>query len=175
MAGVDTGSSEKGKRPLNAEINMIPFIDLLMVTVAFLLITAVWVTNSRINTNAQVPGSTDENIISEPYATLDVRVNEDDIILAWKLDKTVQSERRIPRSASSADLAAAFTEEWNLRGGHKDPSDLRVDQAVLHSDDKLPFRDLVAVMDGLYAPKRAMSYGQRETQVPVFNATFAVR
>lgn len=37
MANVDTGK----KRGINADINRIPFLDLLMVTAAFLLITAV--------------------------------------------------------------------------------------------------------------------------------------
>lgn len=31
-----------GKKPLDAEINVVPFIDLMAVTIAFLLITAVW-------------------------------------------------------------------------------------------------------------------------------------
>jgi len=55
--GVDVGDNgEKAKRSTNAELNLIPFIDLLFVTVAFLLITAVWVTSSRLNANSQVPG-----------------------------------------------------------------------------------------------------------------------
>ncbi len=35
---------------------MIPMIDLLMVTISFLLITAVWTHMARINADAQVPG-----------------------------------------------------------------------------------------------------------------------
>ncbi len=34
--------ARSGKRPLDTEINVIPFIDLMAVTIAFLLITAVW-------------------------------------------------------------------------------------------------------------------------------------
>ena len=45
MGGVDVGGGGKGKRATNSDINMIPFIDLLMCTIAFLLITAVWVTS----------------------------------------------------------------------------------------------------------------------------------
>ena len=60
MGGVDVDTGGK-KRSTNSEINMVPFIDLLFVTVAFLLITAVWVTNSRINADAQVPGPPDPN------------------------------------------------------------------------------------------------------------------
>lgn len=56
MAGVDVGSAKGGKRATNSDINMVPFIDLLFVTIAFLLITAVWVTNSRIEATTQVPG-----------------------------------------------------------------------------------------------------------------------
>ena len=42
MAGVDVGGGGR-KRSANADVNMVPFIDLLLVTVAFLLITAVWI------------------------------------------------------------------------------------------------------------------------------------
>ncbi|MDP9148608.1 MAG: biopolymer transporter, partial [Myxococcota bacterium] len=39
MGGVDVGGGGKGKRKsLDSEINMIPMIDLLMVTISFLLI-----------------------------------------------------------------------------------------------------------------------------------------
>jgi len=34
--------ARSGKRPLDTEINVVPFIDLMAVTIAFLLITAVW-------------------------------------------------------------------------------------------------------------------------------------
>ena len=56
MAGVDVGGGKGKRRSLDSEINMIPMIDLLMVTIAFLLITAVWSHMSRINADAQVPG-----------------------------------------------------------------------------------------------------------------------
>ena len=56
MAGVNIGDGGGRKRAMNSDVNMIPFIDLLMCTIAFLLITAVWVTNSRLNADARVPG-----------------------------------------------------------------------------------------------------------------------
>ena len=57
MGGVNVDSGGKGgRRSLDTEINMIPMIDLLMVTISFLLITAVWVQSSRIDANANVPG-----------------------------------------------------------------------------------------------------------------------
>ena len=56
MGGVSVGGGGGGRRSLDSEINMIPFIDLLMVTISFLLITAVWSHMARINADAQVPG-----------------------------------------------------------------------------------------------------------------------
>ena len=54
MGGVDVGGGGGGKRKaLDSEINMIPMIDLLMVTISFLLITAVWTNMARINADAQ--------------------------------------------------------------------------------------------------------------------------
>src|SRR5262249_9164018 len=48
MAGVSVGGSRGPRRSLDSEINMIPMIDLLMVTISFLLITAVWVHSQRL-------------------------------------------------------------------------------------------------------------------------------
>jgi len=57
MAGVDVAGLGGGKRrSLDSEINMIPMIDLLMVTISFLLITAVWTHMARVDMDAQVPG-----------------------------------------------------------------------------------------------------------------------
>ena len=67
MAGVDMGSSSRGKRPMNAEINMIPFIDLLLVTVAFLLVTAVWVSRARLTANAGVFLSKNEKTLAARF------------------------------------------------------------------------------------------------------------
>ena len=69
MGGVDVGGGGgKGRRATDSEINMIPFIDLLMVTISFLLITAVWSQMARLNADAQVPGPPrpDEQVTVEP-------------------------------------------------------------------------------------------------------------
>ena len=79
MGGVDVGSAKGGKRATNSDINMVPFIDLLFVTIAFLLITAVWVTNSRLKTSAEVPAAAGcgEECQKEPLRTMHVHVGED--------------------------------------------------------------------------------------------------
>jgi biopolymer transport protein ExbD len=187
MGGVDVGDGGKGKRATNSDINMIPFIDLLMVTIAFLLITAVWTTNNRINADAQVPGPPDpskELTPQTPEKVLNLHILESEFSLVWKQGATVVSEVKVPKppvdpNASVirfADLAKKIEAEWNQHGGHRDPSDKKVDQAIMHTDNRLPFKEIIGVLDALYSPQRDMKFPDGSTKkVPVFNMTFSVR
>lgn len=52
--GMDLGQGGKGgKKPLDTAINLVPFIDLMAVTISFLIMTAVWTQLGRL----QVSGS----------------------------------------------------------------------------------------------------------------------
>lgn len=190
MAGVDVGGGGGKKRSVNSEINMIPFIDLLMVTIAFLLITAVWVTNSRINADAQVPGPPDPNkelTPQTPEKVLNLQIGESEFSLVWKQGSTVVSEIKVPKTPVEIeetgrkivrypDLAKKIETEWGTQGGHKDPSDKKLDQCILLSDNRAPFKEIIAVLDALYTPKRDMKFPDGTTKkVPVFNMTFSVR
>ena len=79
---------------------MIPFIDLLMVTISFLLITAVWSSMARLNASAMVPSSKSnstqvkKDTDKEP-STLHVRVSD-------KEKKFILSWQRAPRRRTSA-------------------------------------------------------------------------
>ncbi len=58
MAGVSTGGGgHGGKKSVDQDIPLIPFIDLLLCCVMFLLVTAVWNQLARINANQQTPGA----------------------------------------------------------------------------------------------------------------------
>jgi len=184
MGGVDVGGGS-GKRAMNADVNLIPFIDLLLVTVAFLLITAVWVTNSRINANAQIPGPPNpeiEVVPQTPEKVLNVAIGAEEFVLTWKQGAVVAAETKVPKPTSKsgeapkyADLAKVFETEWKTHGSHKDPADMKIDQAIIHSDNRLPFKEIVAVLDALYSPKREMKLGNKTEMLPVFNMTFSIR
>src|SRR5688572_8608714 len=153
MGGVDVGGGGK-KRATNSDINMIPFIDLLMVTIAFLLITAVWVTNSRISTNTQVPGQAGCGDQCPPQQkSLHVTIRDDQFSLAWKQGAVVMSEMSVPKQGTLVgngdnatvrypELAKALEAEWSKNGDHRDALDKKSDQAVVHTDDRLPFKDM---------------------------------
>jgi biopolymer transport protein ExbD len=161
---------------------MIPFIDLLMVTIAFLLITAVWVTFSRLNANAQIPGPPNpqqEVTPQTPEKILHLYVADEKFTLVWKQGATVVSENSVPKPENKgeaikySDLATRLGEEWKTHGGHQDPSDKKMDQAVLHADNRLPFKEVVAVMDALYDTQRDFKLGNEVKKLPVFNMTFS--
>ena len=186
MAGVDVGGPSGHKRATNSDINMIPFIDLLMCTIAFLLITAVWVTSSRIELDAQLPGPPGGEDSHPVERMLHVTVGENDFALVWKNANTVLSEVHVPRHAVEVggvekvsrypELARAIEKDWAQFHEHFDESDRKQDQLVLHSDDHAPFRDLVAVMDAVNTTRRDLRGPDGAVhRIPAFNPTFAVR
>ena len=183
MGGVDVGGG-KG-RQVNSDINMVPFIDLLLVTIAFLLITAVWVTFSRMNANAQIPGPPDpekEVTPQTPEKILHLHVRDTEFSLVWKQGATVVSETTVARPATEGDdinyedLTKKLGEEWKTHGGHQDSSDKKLDQAVMHTENRLPFKVIIAVLDSLYATKREVAFADGDVKkLPVFNMSFSVR
>src|SRR5438309_11327086 len=103
MAGVDVGGGGGKRKSLDSDVNMIPFIDLLLVTIAFLPITAVWSQMARLNADAQVPGPPrpDEEITKvEPEKQLHIEMREQDkskFTLVWKQGQTVVNTIDVPR------------------------------------------------------------------------------
>jgi biopolymer transport protein ExbD len=72
MAGAAPQPTGKGnKKELNAEVNLVPFIDLLSCCIAFLLITAVWTQISALNV-ASSGGPPEE--VQQRETTIDVKL-----------------------------------------------------------------------------------------------------
>lgn len=157
---------------------MIPFIDLLMVTVAFLLITAVWVTNSRLDANAQVAGGPPplHPCPINHGKVLDLTVKADRFTLAWKLGSDIVSTLDVDRASGPAELARSIASEWRANGSHSEASDAKLDEVILHTDNRVPFKEIVAVMDAVYATRRDVALADGKlASVPAFNVTFAAR
>jgi biopolymer transport protein ExbD len=190
MGGVSVDSGGKGgRRSLDSEINMIPMIDLLMVTISFLLITAVWSHMARLNADAQVPGPprpTEEMQKVEPEKQLHIEMRgADKFVLIWKQAGTVISTVDVPRKdvvekegqvkvIRFPDLAAKVESEWKTVGTHRDPSDKKLDQAILHTDNETPYGAIIGVIDAVYQVHRPFTVGGKSENVPAFNITFSV-
>jgi biopolymer transport protein ExbD len=56
MGGINVGGGHGSKKAVDSEIPLIPFIDLLLCCVMFLLVTAVWNQLARLDANQQQPG-----------------------------------------------------------------------------------------------------------------------
>jgi len=186
MAGIDVGGGHGGRRSVNQELPLVPFIDFLLCLVMFLLVTAVWSQMARLNADAQVPGppNPDKEIEKqEKEKTLHVEMKGDQKFdLVWKEGTTVVNTIEVPRKQVTfgegeytyPDLAKKVEDEWKQNGAHRAATDKKFDQAVLHTDNTTPFVDIVAVIDAIYTPKREFKVGNQQEDVPAFNVTFSV-
>jgi len=150
---------------------MVPMIDLLMVTIAFLLVTAVWSTMARVESRADVPGQVTDPAPTEPHERwlhVDMRP-ADRYVLSWRDGNVVVSTRDVARDGTS--LARAVAQEWRTNGAHVAPTDPGRDRAVLHVSNETPFADMVAAMDAVESAKRAVPHGQ----TPAFALTLATQ
>lgn len=189
MAGVNLGSGGKGgRKSLDSEINMIPMIDLLMVTISFLLITAVWVHSQRLSADAQVPGNPldtppceGQDCKEDPKLHV-VAADPAKFTLVWKQGRTVIRSIDVPREpkkhgtrgVSFPSLADKVTGEWNASGLHREATDKQLDRAVVHAPNDMPYSELIAVMDAVAQPKRSYTVGQSAVKTNAFDVTFAV-
>ena len=189
MAGVDVGGGKGKRRSLDSEINMIPFIDLLMVTISFLLITAVWTHMSRLDATARVPDPNADGprtpVENEKVLHVEMR-QPDRFLLVWKSGTQVVSSVEVPRRddvqddkghklVRYRDLATKIEEEWKTHGSHRDTSDRALDRAVLHTDNETPYTFLIAAMDAIHQAHRAYTDPRtgKTSDVSAFDITFA--
>ena len=171
MAGATgTEGAGQGRRALDTDINMVPMIDLLMVTIAFLLVTAVWSQMSRIEGSARVPGPIEglDPPTHERSLHVDMR-SPDRFVLSWREGQVVARSVDVPREYPA--LAKAIAGEWRTSGSHTSPGDTRRDEAVLHTGNDTPFKDMVAVMDAIEATRRPLLRGES----PAFTLTLATQ
>jgi biopolymer transport protein ExbD len=159
MAGIAVdGGGGRGRKALDAELNMVPMIDLLMVTIAFLLVTAVWSHMSRLEGSAKAPGA---ESVDPPRAAKALHVDmrlPDKYLLTWREGQVVIRSIEVPHDTGA--LAKAIGQEYRSSGVHTAPTDVDHDQAVLHTANDAPFSEMVAVMDAIAATRRPLLRGE---------------
>jgi biopolymer transport protein ExbD len=187
-ASVETGK-RGGRRSLDSEINMIPMIDLLMVTISFLLITAVWVRMSRIDANAQVPGAPDpcSGIECAPTRTLHLEMRDQaKFALYWvdgstEVRRTEVARRDVLDTVGKAKivrypgLREAIEKEWTEMGRHRAPTDHELDRLVLHTDDASSYAQVVGAMDAVHGVERPITVGGKTGPTSAFHVTFSAK
>ena len=136
--GVAVESGGKGgKKSVNADLNLVPYIDLLTCMVAFLLITAVWSQLARLNVHQKGQGQAGEDTPPEKVFKLVVVVNSEGYNLVAD-----QDQQPIPKRGDQYDYEKLATELKKLKDSHPDKTDIQV-----ASEDAIKFEALVKTMD----------------------------
>jgi hypothetical protein len=169
---------------------MIPMIDLLMVTISFLLITAVWVHMPRIEANAQVPGTDTppcEGAECTPPRTLHVEMRDTEKFALWWTEGGREVARtEVPRkdvidkvgtakSIRFPGLKEEIAKEWGTYGQHKAATDRVLDRLVLHTDDATSYGHLIGAIDAAHGVERPITVGAKTRATSAFNVTFSAK
>ena len=133
---VETGN-KGGKKPLNADLNLVPYIDLLTCMVAFLLITAVWSQLARLSVQQKGQGQAGEDTPPEKVFKLVIVVNSEGYNLVAD-----QDQQPIPKKGEQYDVEKLGTELKKLKDSHPDKTDVQI-----ASEDAIKFETLVKTMD----------------------------
>ena len=137
--GMDPGSTHRGgRRPLDAPINLVPFIDLMAVTISFLIMTAVWTQVGRLQVSERP--AADPTRIAESSALqfelhltgAAVTIRIADIVLAT-----------IPHARDRSQRLAIDLLQHHLRE-QRGPADSAI---TIRADDSVRYDDLVRVVD----------------------------
>ena len=132
---IDGGGGDR-KKPLTAELNLVPYIDLLTCMVAFLLITAVWTQLASLPIGQKGTGPHDEGL-SELPLKIAVVVHEDgfNVIVG-------DTQKPLPRKDGELDYATLAGELEAVKRAHPDRTD-----AEVISSDGIVFDSIVRTMD----------------------------
>ena len=144
--GVSIESGGKGRKGVDAELNLIPFIDLLSVCILFLLMTAVWVQISKMSAMAQPSGETlvahsDVSSISQ------AKEDRDFDILVKKEGIEVLSDGKILKNFGLLDAARELKALETTFKKTENP------KISLRAADDVVYEDVITVLDSLFSMK----------------------
>lgn len=143
MGGVSVGGGgHGGKKSVDSEIPLVPFIDLLLCCVMFLLVTAVWNQLARMQVNQQVPGQappTEETPPPEERIDFFVEVTQ----TGYAVGDSVGTRSSISKAGGTYDTTGLRTKLGELKNG------LANDRNDIHvlAEDGVRFEDIIDAMD----------------------------
>jgi biopolymer transport protein ExbD len=140
MAGISAGGGHGGKKSVDHSIPLVPFIDLLLCCVMFLLVTAVWNQLARLNANQQQPGQPqmDTPPPEEPQVKLILQVQNAGYVLAT----TAGDQTSIPKNGDAYDNEALITKLKERRELEPNRKDITV-----APEDGVLYENVVKAMD----------------------------
>ncbi|MBL8924596.1 MAG: biopolymer transporter ExbD [Myxococcaceae bacterium] len=137
--GMDLGTGRGGKKPLDTTINLVPFIDLMAVTIVFLIMTAVWTQLGRLNVSQE--GSSPEPPASPSTPAPSILISDTALTLSVgglrfdPIPLTRDGQGRVDLAKLLEHLGRVKTEQ---------PEQGAI---TLRTEDDVAYEDLVRVID----------------------------
>ena len=127
------------QKPVNAELNLVPYIDLLTCMVAFLLITAVWTQLARMNVTQKGQGAAgSESEVKEQTVQLTLFINQD----GYDFAKSTGENTNIPKKGDDYDYTRLADVLKEAKAAYPDKNDIQI-----KSDDTVIYNKLIHTMD----------------------------
>jgi biopolymer transport protein ExbD len=142
-ASLGTGG---GKKSVNVELNIVPFIDLMSCLTAFLLVTAVWVNIAQINIQPKGKNRDTQQVQQDDETvTLSVLVQSDRI---WVGLSRVNEFQEIPKKGDLQDWEKLETtlKEHKASAFFADRSQIEV-AGESTTQAPVPYQDVIQTMD----------------------------
>lgn len=139
MAGAGMSVSAKGgRRPVDAAINLVPFIDLLSCCISFLLITAVWVNLGRMPVASKDGGPSDSPPAEPPQVRVNLLLHDGGYVLSRSTGESLS----LPRQGGQLDARGLGQALMALRGQLPKQHDM-----TLQAADSVHYAELIQTMD----------------------------
>ena len=136
MASISTGSSHGGRRALDHDVPLVPFIDLLLCCVMFLLVTAVWNRLAVMQASTPMP-STESALVAPPESPpLTVVVRADRYVVASDAGDRVE----VPFAVGAPDPEA-------LRAQLAPRRETSTGEVLVSADDGIAYATVIETMD----------------------------
>lgn len=137
MASISVGGGNHGKRAVDHEIPLIPFIDLLLCCVMFLLVTAVWNRLAQVDTPLASPGDPSAIPAALERPTLYLRLTAD----GFEVGSSLGDATHVGRDPGLTDLRGVLAEQR----AHQ-PADVEV---AVTTDDGVEYGRVIEAVDTL--------------------------
>jgi biopolymer transport protein TolR len=141
MANVSApgGRSAGGKKSVNVEFNLVPFIDLLTCLICFLLMAAVWIQIGKISVTQSGQGpNTEQNMDQKEQINLTIAITPQ----GYLITENGQQIADVLKKEDKYDLGILGTKLSELHNNYQDKKDI-----VVMSEDSIRYEDLINVMD----------------------------
>lgn len=142
MATINVGTHGGGKKSVDADIPLVPFIDLLLCCVMFLLVTAVWNELASMQVTQQLPGESSPDMIDRDSLGLTVLLNRAGYVVA----STAGDQIAIPRIGEELDFGGLRERLALYQNAHPSVHDI-----TLAPDDGIAYEAVIATMDVAHA------------------------